>query len=356
MRNPIGMAVVVCGLSAACGGTDDGWGPEEQVDSTQSEIIAGTLVSTTEAEREGLANVNDLRNMPNGAGSGVVVNRRYLVTAAHVVGGAAYPSQHEIIMGNQRSRISRIWLDSQADLAVAQLDPPLTVAGNPNFSRPLSPRRVVAGDTILMAGASHNCDPVVSPTRPHRYAFLPAINQSSSYFEVGQTFGSPVDPDCETGNVHICSFGDSGGANLLVVNNLSHLAGITSYAAGSQNGYFARCGSVDVFARSNFVKPLIANKKDIWFAPDWHIPYENNSSVWKTFNPCDNACFDIDYRFEFEQGHDFGHFQEMPANRLTQHTGSGRVIKRVCGNATFAVISDGSVQKRGFYDVKATCR
>jgi hypothetical protein len=327
----------------------------EPIGSESSAIIAGTLVSSAQAEAEGLANVNYLPNIVR-SGSGVVVNRRYLITAGHAVNFSSYPSEHEIVMGSQRSRASRIWLDSQADLAVVQLDPPLTVAGNVNYQRPLSPRSVVPGDTVLMAGSSPNCNPVVSDTRPHRYAFLPVASVAGHTYTVSQTFGSPVNGDCDNGNVRICTYGDSGGANLLPVNNVSHLAGITvTGSVNIQNGYFATCSSVDVFDRSSFINPLIANQAEIYFAPSWNIPYDNNASAWKTFNPCDNACFTLDYSYEFEQGWDSGHVQVSPANTLTQHTGSGSVSQYVCGNVTFAVFSDGSVQKRGFYDVKATC-
>lgn len=327
----------------------------EPLGSNSSAIIAGTLVTTTQAEDEGLANVNYLPNITR-SGSGVVVNRRYLVTAGHVVNFSSYPSQHEIVMGNQRSRASHIWLDNQADLAVVQLDPPLTVANNVNFQRPLSPRSVTAGDLVLMAGSSPNCSTTVSDTRPHRYAFLPVSSAGGNEFTVSQTFGSPVNGDCDNGNVHICTYGDSGGANLLVVNNRSHLAGITVTGSFNYlNGYFATCSSVDIFARSSFVNPLITNDREIYFAPSWNVPYDDNTSAWKTFDPCDNACFTLDYSYEFEQGWDTGHVQVMPANTLTEHTGSGSVSQHVCGNVTFAVFSDGSIQKRGFYDVKATC-
>jgi hypothetical protein len=328
---------------------------QEKIGSSSSPIIAGTLVTTTQAEDEGLANVNYVPDIVH-SGSGVVVNRRYLITAKHVVDFSSHPSDHEIVMGNQRSRASHIWLDGGADLAVVQLDPPLTVAHNVNYQRPLAPRNVVAGDLILMAGSSPNCSTTVSDTRPHRYAFLPVSSAGGNGYTVSQTFGSPVNYDCDNGNVHICTYGDSGGANLLIVNNVSHLGGITSTGSTNyQNGYFATCSSVDVHARSGFIDPIIANDTDIYFAPSWNIPYDNNTSVWKTFDPCDNACFTLDYSYEFEQGYDTGHVQVMPANTLTQHTGSGSVSQHICGNVTFAVFSDGSIQKRGFYDVKATC-
>jgi hypothetical protein len=345
---------LTAGALAACGGVPDAAEADEQIETTQSEIINGTLVTTAEAEREGLANVNYPPDMPK-SGSGIVVNRRYLVTAAHVVNFASHPSQHEVIMGNQRSRLSRIWLDSGVDLAVAQLDPPLNVGNSATYERRLSTRAVTLGDRILMNGSSHNCG-ALTETRPTRYAWLPVTTAGGQGYRVAQTFGNPVDSHCETGNVRICSFGDSGGGNLLYLGGVAHLAGITSTGShGTQNGYFDSCGSVDVFARSSFIKPLVANKRVIYFAPSWNIPYDNNTSAWKTFNPCDNACFTLDYKYDFEQNRDSGHVQVMPANTLTVHTGSGIVRKQMCGNVTFAVFSDGAVQKRGFYDVKATC-
>jgi hypothetical protein len=337
-------------LGAACSGAPAG---DPAIDTTRAAIIAGTVVSASEAEREGLANVNFLPNVV-ASGSGIVVNKRYIVTAAHVIQSAAYASQYEVVMGNQRSRLSRVWYDSATDLAVAQLDPPLKVHSNWSYERPLATRAVTAGDLILMNGSSPNCG-TVTDTRPTRYAWLPVVDTSSNEFEVAQTAGASVNADCDTGNVHICSFGDSGGGNILYEQGVARLAGITVYGAGLANGFFARCGSVDVFSRSSFIQPLVANKREIYFAPAWNVPYDNNTSAYKTFNPCDNACFELDYKYEFEQGYDSGHVQVLPANALTVHTGSGTVRRQVCGNVTFAVFSDGSVQKQGFYDVKGTC-
>jgi hypothetical protein len=260
-------------------------------------------------------------------------------------------------MGTQRSRLSKIWVDPQTDLAVAQLDPPLRVGPSGQaltYERPLATRAVRPGDLILMVGASPNGG-TVTDTRPSRYAWLPVSSTGPTSYTVDQTQGNPINTDPNTGNVRICTYGDSGGENILYEEGDAKLAGITVTASGLKNGYFAQCSSVDVFSRSSFIKPLIADKKVIYFAPSWNIPYDNNAQVWKTFNPCDNKCFKIDYKYEFEQGYDVGHVQVMPENTLTVHTGTGTVSRQMCGNVTFAVISDNSVQKRGFYDVVATC-
>ena len=63
----------------------------------------------------------------------------------------------------------------------------------------------------------------MTDTRPTRYAWLPVVDTSSNEFEVAQTAGAAVNADCDTGNVHICSFGDSGGGNILYEEGVASL-------------------------------------------------------------------------------------------------------------------------------------
>src|SRR5258708_7341404 len=102
------LAVALAYLGTGCGSAPES---DQALETANSQIIAGTVLSASEAEREGLANVNFLPNLV-ASGSAILVNKRYLVTAAHVIQRIAYASQYEVVMGNQRSRLSRVWYDS----------------------------------------------------------------------------------------------------------------------------------------------------------------------------------------------------------------------------------------------------